>query len=115
MTDRKATGTLGENMAAQHLQKLGFSIICRNYRQPFGEIDIIAEKNNIVYFVEVKTRRNSTYISPAENVDHRKRGQIARTAATWFAEQGAERDSALLVAEVRLDSGEILLIEDFLC
>lgn len=52
---RKDTGRLGEQLAAQYLSQRGFRIIERNYRKPWGEIDIIAEKHGVVRFVEVKS------------------------------------------------------------
>ncbi len=54
-SDHLMTGELGEDIAARHLIQKGFSIEERNYRKKYGEIDIVARKDNIVYFFEVKT------------------------------------------------------------
>ena len=57
-----ASGTFGkqsEDFIALYLQKLGFKILEQNYKKFFGEIDIIAKKNDLVVFVEVKARKNS--------------------------------------------------------
>jgi len=109
------TGALGEELAARYLRQQGYRVLARNFRHRYGEIDIIAEKGGVTYFVEVKAKRSSAYAPPRSSVDQRKRRQIAKIAALWFAQQGRETDSSLLVAEVRLDSGEVELIEDFLC
>lgn len=114
-SDNKIIGAQGEDLAAAFLRQQGYRILDRNFRRPTGEIDIIAEKGQTVYFVEVKAKHSSAYTPPQSSVDARKRRQIARTAALWFAEQGQESVSSLLVAEVRLDQGSVELIEDFLC
>ena len=53
-TQRKEVGRIGEGIATQFLERKGFRVVARNYRKPWGEIDIIAEKGGIVRFVEVK-------------------------------------------------------------
>lgn len=102
-------------MAAAYLEQLHYRIVCRNYRSRYGEIDIIAEKEGTVFFAEVKARRSSKFARPADNITPRKRQQIARMAAEWFAEQGQESMSALLVVEVFLQQDKIEIYEDFLC
>src|SRR3990167_11001843 len=86
------TGSTGEEIAAQFLQKKGFRIIARNYRKPWGEIDIIAEKEGVVRFVEVKAISREILpeslekldYRPEELVDARKLKKIARTAALYM-------------------------------
>ncbi len=62
---RKEVGKLGEEIASKFLERKGFKIVLRNYRKPWGEIDIIAEKDDVVRFVEVKavSRENLADIS----------------------------------------------------
>jgi Holliday junction resolvase-like predicted endonuclease len=48
-------GQLGEDLAVRYLEKEGFRIVDRNYRRPWGELDIVAEKKGRIYFVEVKS------------------------------------------------------------
>src|SRR3989338_3071661 len=89
---RKRVGRIGEDIAAQFLERKGFKVIARNYRKPWGEIDIIAEKGGIVRFVEVKavSRENLPDVSremdyrPEEMVDRRKLRKLARTAALYM-------------------------------
>jgi putative endonuclease len=90
---RKAVGRIGESIAAQFLERKGFTIIDRNYRKPWGEIDIIAQKGSTVRFVEVKTlsresmpdvsREMSDY-RPEEQVHPVKLRKIARTAEMYM-------------------------------
>src|SRR6185295_14954701 len=90
---RKEVGTIGESVAAEFLRRKGFAILEKNYRKPWGEIDIVAEKGDIVRFVEVKsvTRESSTNVSRESN-DHRpeelvhahKLQKVARTAEMYM-------------------------------
>lgn len=82
---RIALGRKGEDLAASALDRKGFRILARNYRRPFGEIDIIARDGNCVAFVEVKTRRAAGVYTPAEAVTRRKQVQIARVAQEYLA------------------------------
>ena len=55
MAKHNETGVKGEEVATKYLEKKGFLIVNRNYRKKWGELDIVAEKEGIVHFVEVKT------------------------------------------------------------
>ena len=110
---RQELGAAGEMLAAQKLQSSGYQILATNYRQRTGEIDIIAQKGSVIYFVEVKAKRNLQFSPPADSVTAKKRKHIADTAAIWFAKHG-ECDSSFLVAEVDLTAETVVLIEDFL-
>lgn len=76
-------GKQGEDLAAGYLERRGFTIVARNYRTPVGELDIIARDRRHLLFVEVKTRRGTTYGAPAEAVGPHKQRQILRTAQ-WY-------------------------------
>lgn len=82
---RRTLGTAGEDLAAVHLRRLGYTVIDRNHRTRWGEIDIIAHTPGTLVFVEVKTRRASAHAgSPIEAVDPRKQAQVRRMAAAWL-------------------------------
>lgn len=90
--DTKTTGNLGESIACVFLQKKGLRVLERNFRKPWGEIDIIAEKNGIIRFVEVKSisvpeegdfSREMEY-RPEELVTREKLSKIARTASLYM-------------------------------
>jgi len=77
-------GDIGEEAAADYLHNAGYDILERKYRSRIGEIDIIAKIKNILVFVEVKTRRNTTYGFPAEAVTYRKQQKIINTALCYL-------------------------------
>ena len=86
-------GRRGEELAAAHLQKLGYRIVAANFRVPVGrnragalinvEIDLVAYEAETLCFVEVKTRASDWFAPPEANVDRRKRRQIARAARAY--------------------------------
>src|ERR1700760_1404542 len=84
---RRRLGGVGEQLAAEHLQRLGYRIVERNYRTRWGELDLIAHDGRLLAFVEVKTRRASGATgTPFEAVDRRKQAQVRRIAAGWLTE-----------------------------
>lgn len=88
--DRRALGALGEQLAADHLTRLDYELVERNFRTRFGELDIIAVKGSVLVFCEVKTRRQSSYWrDPLESVHPRKRQQLRRIAGQWLAQRSA--------------------------
>jgi putative endonuclease len=83
---RQRLGARGEQLAAAHLERLGYRILARNHRTRWGELDLIAQRRGLLAFVEVKTRRAPGAAgSPFEAVDRRKRTQVRRIAASWLA------------------------------
>ena len=108
MRYKKNVGDLGEDFAAQMLENSGFMILERNYRTKAGEIDIIASKNGVIHFVEVKTRNGFICGYPSEAVTPAKQAHIRR-AADWYLQS-----RRLSEATVSLDVFEIMtdLIEN---
>ena len=86
----KFKGNKGENLAVKFLQEKGYKILTRNFRSHFGEIDIIAEKDGITIFVEVKFREGNSYGKPNEAVSNQKIKKIIKTANFWIAKIGEE-------------------------
>lgn len=86
----KETGRSGETTAAQYLCKKGYIIKERNFTRPGGEIDIIAEKDGCIVFVEVKTRRSVAYGYAAEYVTKSKAERVRRTALMYEIGHGAD-------------------------
>ena len=80
----KTTGNQGENRAAGYLEAKGFSIIERNWRTNRGEIDIIAVKNDILAFVEVKTLPNGTLDMIQRELNYQKRQRIIKTSKRFL-------------------------------
>lgn len=86
----------------------GYRILDRNYRCKTGEIDIIAQKDCMIVFVEVKTRRSYAYGTPAEAVNYKKRTKIIKTAL-WYlkATHNEERAFRFDILEVLLDKDAV--------
>lgn len=78
-------GKKGELFAARYLQKKGYRIIERSYRSVLGEIDIVAKKDDILVFVEVKTRRDEKFGKPFESVTKEKQAKIVRIAESYYS------------------------------
>ena len=83
---RHRLGADGEQLAADHLGRLGYAILARNHRTRHGELDLIVFRRGVIAFVEVKTRRASGGAgTPFEAVGPRKQAQVRRIAAQWLA------------------------------
>lgn len=80
---RHQLGRHGEQLAAEHLERLGFTIVARNHRTRHGELDLVAFDGRALVFVEVKTRRKGTG-SPWEGLHLRKRAQVRRMASAYL-------------------------------
>ncbi|HPP88189.1 MAG TPA: YraN family protein [bacterium] len=76
----KILGTFGEHLTENHYKSQGYKILTKNFKHHGGEIDLIAQKNDIIVFIEVKTRENFEDIHPSEVVDKIKRLKIIKTA-----------------------------------
>jgi putative endonuclease len=77
---RQRIGAWGEGVAANFLEELGYRVVVRNARTPYGEIDIVAEKDGFISFVEVKTRTSSSYGPPEISVTPRKQEHMIAAA-----------------------------------
>lgn len=81
---------MGEEQAVAFLQRKGYRILAKNFRNRFGEIDIIAQDRDEIVFIEVKTRKNDNFGTPAEAVNEQKLRKITMVAADFMREQGLE-------------------------
>jgi putative endonuclease len=114
---RRALGRRGEDLAATHLERHGWSIVERNFRTREGEIDLIAARRGTLAFCEVKTliaRRAPPASGPAdpvESVGPAKRIRVRRMARAWLAD-GGERNRPPRHHCVRLDVIGVLLAPD---
>ncbi|MDH4273261.1 MAG: YraN family protein [Candidatus Aminicenantes bacterium] len=85
MSEARALGRSGEDIAVTYLRKRKFRIVCRGFRFHKGEIDIIARDGDTLVFIEVKTRRNRQFGRPEEAVTPPKQNQIRRLAEAYLA------------------------------
>lgn len=83
-SSRKELGALGEQLTADYLIEKGYNILCRNFQCKLGEIDLIAEVDEYLVFVEVKTRA-SQKIDPLISITHKKQKKILNLARYYLA------------------------------
>lgn len=94
------TGQLGESLALKFLENKGFSLIEKNYRKPWGEIDIIVKKGSDLRFVEVKTVTTTQKVSrgtfdeyePEDNIHPAKLKRLGRTIETYLLDKDISDD-----------------------
>ncbi len=86
---KQRVGRSGEDLAAEHLLRMGYKIIARNFRTPQAEIDIIAEHRGTIVFVEVKARRGAGFGHPKWAVTPAKQRKISMAALIWLKKQRA--------------------------
>lgn len=84
---RAVLGFLGELLAAEQLRSKGYVILERNYRCPEGEIDLIAREDDVLVFVEVRTRTTDGFGLPVETIDFAKQRRIYATARNYLRER----------------------------
>lgn len=84
MATRSEVGAWGEAIAARHLEDKGYAVRDRNWRHDHGELDIVAERNSEIVFVEVCTRRSTAFGAPEEMITPRKRAKLIATAAAYL-------------------------------
>ena len=82
---RTSLGRLGEQLAADHLERLGWRIVARNYHTRLGELDLVAVAGDTLVFAEVKTCRLGKR-QPWDSLHGRKREQVRKIAGLWFNE-----------------------------
>jgi putative endonuclease len=102
---KKDLGAKGEKFAVRYLKSKGYRILECNYRVRLGEIDIIAEQDKTLVFVEVKTRTDTLYGSPFESVTFKKQQQLSRVALEYLStgEGLGNRPARFDVVGVRLN------------
>ena len=82
--NNRSIGSKYEGLAAEYLEKLGMTIVERNYRTRYGEIDIIARDKTFLVFVEVKYRKNADNGYALESIDRKKQSQIKKMALQYI-------------------------------
>ena len=82
-------GRMAEDLALRYLQRQQLTLLERNFRSRFGEIDLIMRENNTIIFVEVRARKTDAFLHPAESVDYRKRDRIRKTSQVYMHKTAA--------------------------
>lgn len=91
---RKRAGDRGERLALDYLLDKGYSVVERNYRTRYGEIDLILRSGGTLVFVEVKLRRGSGFGDPLESVTPRKQAKIRSLAEVYLARRAPDFEEA---------------------
>ena len=86
-------GELGERIAARWLEKTGWKILARRYRSGRRDIDVVAERDGLIAFVEVKARSGDEFGDPVEAVNRRKQRELTKSAQTWIDRHGRSGES----------------------
>lgn len=106
MNLKQIEGKIGEEKATNYLKKMGYKIICNNFRCVKGEIDIIAKDKKENVFIEVKTRTNKKYGEAKEAVDSNKQKHIQETIKYYLYKNNMENEN------IRIDVIEVYMKED---
>ncbi len=113
MSNTKKIGDFGENFACRKLRSKGYKILCRNYRQTVGEIDIIAENEECIVFVEVKTRGENYLFEPVFAVTKEKQRKIIKTAQIYLLKNETTKQPRFDVFEVVTRGGILLRVKEY--
>lgn len=91
-TYQQRIGEQGEHLAVDYLRSKGYDVLERNYHSRYGEIDLVAEKDQCIVFVEVKTRTSHKFGLPEESVTPEKLDKIFDTALFWLQDHPDKPD-----------------------
>lgn len=108
------TGKRAEDLVASYLVRNGYKIADRNWKTRWCEIDIVAEKRNVIYFVEVKFRRSDTQGEGFEYVTHSKLRQMGFAADMWVQNHHWNGEYVLSAASVDGQTGTVGFLEQVL-
>jgi putative endonuclease len=111
MADHNDFGKIAEDLAADYLQKNGYKIIIRNFRFQKAEIDIIAEKNDLIIITEVKARSTDAFMLPHEAVTKTKIKSIVSAANHYMEEFNKDNEVRFDIISVLPDENKNLIID----
>ncbi len=109
MAEHNELGKLGEDLAAKHIEKLGYPILARNWRNGHDEIDIIARDGEWLVIVEVKTRTSEYFGEPETAVTTAKQKSLVRAAEAYIFAHDFRGETRFDVIGILLDHGKINL------
>lgn len=90
MNSRQIIGKWGENVAAEYLQNRGWTVAARNFRTPYGELDLIARKADALVFFEVKTRTSDAFGMPEDSISPSKARHLLESAQYYLQQIQAD-------------------------
>lgn len=115
MAQHNNTGSLGEALAATYLQQNGYTLLHQNWRHGHWEVDIIASRNYILHFIEVKTRRTKKFGHPEESVSKKKIQNLINASAEYLhlhTQWQRIQFNVLAITILKNEPPEYFLIED---
>lgn len=115
MAKHLETGKQGEEMAAAWLTGQGFTILHRNWKYSYFELDVIAEREGMLHFIEVKTRTTSTYGHPEEGVTAKKLERLMHAAEEFLQQHPGWKRIQYDILSIRLythKAPEYFFLED---
>ena len=112
-TARARLGRQGEELTAAELSRRGYDIVARNWRCQTGEVDIVARREGVWYFFEVRTRRGREYGTPEESLTAAKQQRMVDVALTYLGEhEMVDLDWRIGLAAVEIDRrGQLVRLE----
>jgi putative endonuclease len=87
--EKTELGDQGEQAAVDLLEAGGYRVVARNFRCPYGEVDVVAERGEILAFVEVRTRSTAAWGDPSHTVGWAKQRKVAKAALQYLFTHGA--------------------------
>jgi putative endonuclease len=115
MASHNQTGNKGEAMAVKYFQQQGYAILHQNWRHSHWEVDIIASKENVLHFIEVKTRRTKKFGHPEEAVSKKKIQNLINASEEYlfqFPEWKRIQFDILAITMIKNEAVEYFFIED---
>ncbi len=106
MNHNTTLGNLGEKIALQFLQHKGYVILQKNWKHDRAEIDIIAQYQQILVFVEVKTRKNTLHGYPETAVDNRKIKQLEKASLQYIQDNDYQGEIRFDIIAIDFQAGE---------
>jgi len=100
MSNKDTVWKIGEAAAKEYLENKGYQIIEQNYQTKYAEIDLIVKKNNVLIFIEVRTKRSLAFGTPEESIDQKKLKKLYWNAEVYMANKkykGQSRIDAICI------------------
>jgi len=113
MRESKKTGEKGEEVASDYLKRKGFDILERNYKNKHSEIDIVAKKEGVLVFVEVRSTNSLFFGTPEETIDFRKMRKLEKNALAYTFFNDYEGEYRVDVVTVVFEENKIKEINHY--
>ena len=113
MSEHLKTGFHGEALAANFLVEKGFEVVAKNYRYKHAEIDLILKRDNLLVFVEVKTRKSSGFGEPESFVSSKKAAKIFEGAEQFIFDNNWNGNIRFDIVSVKLADTPVGIIANF--